>query len=60
METIYFASQPVMHLQKAGWKKKANKKIPLMVTNETKENPSQDAFQRQLSVDEVQYKSVLK
>jgi hypothetical protein len=27
METISFASQPVMHLQKAGWKKEAKKKI---------------------------------
>ncbi len=34
METISFASQPVMHLQKAGWKKE-EKKIPLMVTNKT-------------------------
>ncbi len=31
-----------------------------MVTNETKENPSQDAFQRQFSIDEIQDKSVVK
>jgi len=60
METISFTSQPVMHLQKAGWKKEAKKNSSNGHQQNYKENPSQDAFQRQLSVDEIQDKSVLK
>jgi hypothetical protein len=46
METISFASQPVMHLQKAGWKKKAKKNSFNGHQQNYKENPLTGCFSK--------------